>query len=78
MEEALPRVVAQAASVLDGVKERGRKEGDVMDTTTEEGLRPQVRPQYLESTRLELATDVRSLVCLRCHHLFCFCCLLYP
>lgn len=42
IEESLPRVVASAASVLEGVKERGRKAGDVMDAATEEVLKPQV------------------------------------
>lgn len=43
VEASLPRVVARAASVLEAVKERGRKVGDVMDAATEEVLKPQVR-----------------------------------
>lgn len=42
VEEALPRVVAHARSVLEGVKARGRKAGDIMDAATEETLKPQV------------------------------------
>lgn len=42
VESSLPRVVAKAASVLEGVKERGRKVGDIMDAATEEILKPQV------------------------------------
>ncbi|CAN0451028.1 unnamed protein product [Discosporangium mesarthrocarpum] len=42
LEAAVPRVVENAARVLEGVKERGRKEGTPMDTATEEVLKPQV------------------------------------
>ncbi|CAM9894698.1 unnamed protein product [Ectocarpus fasciculatus] len=46
LEEALPRVVSTAASVLEGVKRRGREQGDIMDSATEEALKPQaIRPQ---------------------------------
>lgn len=42
VEESLPRVVAHASSILEGVKERGEKAGDTMDSATEESLKPQV------------------------------------
>ncbi|CAN0116940.1 unnamed protein product, partial [Ectocarpus sp. 13 AM-2016] len=41
LEKALPRVVSTAASVLEGVKRRGREQGDIMDSATEEALKPQ-------------------------------------
>ena len=43
LEKSLPKVVSTAASVLEGVKRRGREQGDVMDAATEEALKPQVR-----------------------------------
>ncbi|CAM9852462.1 unnamed protein product, partial [Ectocarpus sp. 6 AP-2014] len=46
LEKALPRVVSTAASVLEGVKRRGREQGDIMDSPTEEALKPQaIRPR---------------------------------
>lgn len=47
VEESLPRIVTHAASVLRGVKERGRMVGDIMDAATEEALKPQVRSAHL-------------------------------
>lgn len=43
LEKSLPRVVSRADSVLEGVKRRGRQQGDIMDAATEEVLKPQVR-----------------------------------
>lgn len=52
LEEALPRVVSTAASVLEGVKRRGREQGDIMDSATEEALKPQaIRPHRNNCSR---------------------------
>ena len=42
LEQRMTAVQAKAESVLDNVKRRGAKEGDVMDSATETALRPQI------------------------------------
>lgn len=49
VEESLPKVVTRAAFVLEGVKERGRKAGDIMSKATEEALKPQVGIERLST-----------------------------
>merc|ERR1711871_990903 len=41
-ETLAPRVKSKAHTVLENVKRRGAREGDIMDARTEEQLRPQV------------------------------------
>lgn len=62
VEESLPRVVAHAASVLEGVKERGAKVGDIMDAATEEALKPQVLPPPYTHTHVSQCSIMLCLI----------------
>lgn len=61
LEKSLPRVVSTAASVLEGVKRRGREQGDIMDAATEEALKPQVRRGGLARMQATLSSSVARI-----------------
>ncbi|CBJ27890.1 conserved unknown protein [Ectocarpus siliculosus] len=60
LEKALPRVVSTAASVLEGVKRRGREQGDIMDSATEEALKPQVLQEAFAREVIGVITMVQA------------------
>ncbi|CAM9785691.1 unnamed protein product, partial [Laminaria digitata] len=60
VEASLPRVVERAASVLEAVKERGRKSGEIMDAATEEVLKPQVLQEAFAREVINVVSTVNA------------------
>jgi hypothetical protein len=58
LEVDLIKVAKKAESILEGVKKRGRDQGDVMDEQTQEALLPQI---VYEALAVELVDSVRLL-----------------